>query len=60
MVLALCLGIGWAVSLVVVVMEPDRLTGPGAVLLYVTTGVLVGALVSWLARPHQGEEEHDE
>jgi hypothetical protein len=61
LVLALCVGVGYAVAVVLVILDPVRLSSAGAALLYTTGGALVGAVITYLGgRPGTGgrPDEH--
>jgi hypothetical protein len=47
-VLAVTVGVGWSVAMVLAVIEKDELSDRGALLLYVLGGALVGGVVTWL------------
>ena len=48
LVLATTVGLGWAISMIIAVLEGDDLSRTGATLLYVLGGTLIGGVVTWL------------
>jgi tetrahydromethanopterin S-methyltransferase subunit C len=57
-ILATFLGVGYVAALVLVILDPDRLAGPGAAILYILTGALIGALIAWLTRRTDERPRH--
>ena len=54
LILALCVGVGWAVAIVVSALHPEDTNRPAAFVLYALGGALVGGVVTWLG----GRDRH--
>jgi hypothetical protein len=59
LILASCVGVAYAVALVVAVLNPDRLSAGGSALLYVMGGALVGGVITYLGGKSWDGERND-
>lgn len=58
LVLALCIGIGWTVSLLWVITHPTEAGDRAPVALYALGGTLLGGVLSWLGTgPRRGDHD---
>lgn len=60
LVLATCVGIGWAVALVIAVLNPEHLSRSGRLLLYALGVMVLGGLLGWLASGRDKGRDDDE
>lgn len=57
-ILALCVGVAYAVALILALLHPDRLTLGSSALLYTMGGALVGGVIAYVGgRPKGGNDD---
>jgi hypothetical protein len=56
LVLAVLVGAGWAVALVLAVLHPDHLSYSGRLLLYTLGAALIGGLIGWLGTARRKDD----
>jgi hypothetical protein len=59
LVLALAVGAGYAVALIVAVLHPEDLSGVATAMLYTLGGALVGGVVTWLGGVRRGGDDDE-
>jgi hypothetical protein len=60
LVLATCVGVGWAVAVIVAVLEPGPVSSDGGPLLHTLGGALAGGVVAWLSGERRRHRDDDD